>query len=284
MQNATLSPSLWETLKASTSDKAGVSHALATTIAEGIMQPNRSIPDNEYKLAAAAEITKVMETHAGAPVEKNVTVISECVRVFRQRYGGLSIREIRTAFDLAATGEIEANFKAYGGVFTVGIFADVMTSYQRFRRKVHDAIMKEKDKHEAQEHERRHVERHDKFKSDVYDHFEQLRISNNLIQSPEQINLGWVKVLSKTRQLELGHPNSEAWIQAKMDVLTTWRESVRTRKYDWTLEQIKVQKRAYEISSQNDFFPEFLRNKATNLYWRRLIFAALAQYSKPDGE
>lgn len=280
-----LSPSLWETLKVSTSEKAGVSNALATTIAEGIMQPNRSIPDHEYKLAAAAEITKVMDTHTGAPVEKNVSVISECVRVFRQRYGGLSIREIRTAFDLAATGEIEANLKAYGGIFTVGIFADVMTAYQKFRRKVHDTILKEKDRHEAQEHERRHVERHEKFKADVYDQFEQLRISNDLIQAPEQINLGWVKVLSKTRQLELGHPNSEAWIKAKMDILTTWKESVRTRQYDLTLEQTKIQKRAYEIATSNDdFFPEFLRNKATNLYWRRLIFAALAQYSKPDGD
>lgn len=86
-------------------------------------------------------VLDIGKKYFNASVEQSKEAFIEVVEIIKQKFSGLSLNEIGEAFRMAAAGELgDVNFAAYGGVFTVPIFTDILTKFSKRRNEVAMAI------------------------------------------------------------------------------------------------------------------------------------------------
>lgn len=86
--------------------------------------------------ALVLELSQCAQQYTGC-VKTDELVFDECVEFTTTRFGWLNIMEIRSAFRLAAAGELgEINLQAYYGTFTVAMLGKVLAAYKEYRERV----------------------------------------------------------------------------------------------------------------------------------------------------
>jgi len=101
-----------------------------------LTDPKQKVANQVYYL-----VTVIGKNYFNASVDSNKSAFTEVVGVIMQKFSGLSLNEIGEAFRMAAAGELgDVNFAAYGGVFTVPIFTDILTKFSKRRNEVAMAI------------------------------------------------------------------------------------------------------------------------------------------------
>ena len=101
-----------------------------------LTDPKQKVANQIYYL-----VTVIGKNYFNASVDSNKSAFTEVVGVILQKFNGLSLDEVGEAFRMAASGELgEVNFAAYGGVFTVPNFTDILTKFSKKRNEVAMAI------------------------------------------------------------------------------------------------------------------------------------------------
>lgn len=86
--------------------------------------------------ALVLELSQCAQQYTGC-VKTDELVFDECVEFVTTRFGWLNIMEIRSAFRLAAAGELgEVKLEAYFGTFTVAMLGKVLNAYKDYRERV----------------------------------------------------------------------------------------------------------------------------------------------------
>ena len=98
--------------------------------------PKQRVKNQIYYL-----VVDIAKKYFNASVEISNTAFIEVVDIIFQKFSTLSANELGEAFRMAAAGELgEVNFAAYGGVFTVPNFTDILTKFTKKRQEVAMAI------------------------------------------------------------------------------------------------------------------------------------------------
>lgn len=104
-------------------------------------------------------------THAG--------IFTACASLMVHKYSEMSAEEIREAFRLAASREIEADLTAYKGTATVAIFGGVMAAYKEHRRKYVAEYLRQQERINKERHDQEGAEaKKSEFEKMVVDWFE----------------------------------------------------------------------------------------------------------------
>jgi len=98
-------------------------------------------PKQKAKVKIYYLVIDIAKKYFNASVDGCKDVFTEVVNIIFQKFGTLSANELGEAFRMAAAGELgEVNFAAYGGVFTVPNFTDILTKFTKKRQEVAMAI------------------------------------------------------------------------------------------------------------------------------------------------
>jgi hypothetical protein len=117
------------------------------TVKTALAQPIRNIETTEQKRQLIAAIGSCARMFCGAKSDStSLEVYNECGKLCFQRFGFLGVNELLAAFECAAANKTEVNMVAYGGIFTVSMFGDVLSSYTTYRNKIRNAISKAEEK------------------------------------------------------------------------------------------------------------------------------------------
>lgn len=131
----------------------GAGRNLAEKIILGMVDPIRNYDKNEIKDPIYVNLSKCAILYCGAkdgatPIE----VFQESARCIVTYHSWIGFHEIEEAFRLASMNMIDnVQMKAYGGVFSVSMIGDILTSYKNYRNSVIQNFEKEKYKIEKEE-------------------------------------------------------------------------------------------------------------------------------------
>lgn len=101
--------------------------------------------------ALVLELSQCAQQYTGC-VRTDELVFDECVEFVTTRFGWLNIMEIRSAFRLAAAGELgEVKLEAYFGTFTVAMLGKVLNAYKEYRERLAKEIREAEKAAEVEE-------------------------------------------------------------------------------------------------------------------------------------
>ena len=116
--------------------KTGVSSAVADCVAKSVagVTIRAGFEQDAEMLSTAllAELEACAKQYTGCPRTDDMT-FDECLEFVITQFGGLNIGEIRLAFRLAASKQIDVSLEAYFGTFTVAMLGRVLAAYQDYR-------------------------------------------------------------------------------------------------------------------------------------------------------
>lgn len=233
----------------------------------------------EFKMTAMAHVSSLAETYCGADIKSavNVKVFGECVKLLRSKFGELGVVEIHEAFSMAAAQKIKADLTAYGGKFTVAMFGNVLSAYRTFRNAI---LHKMSEGHGVLEREAEAAlieQKREAYRLHVLGEFARLKNVNKQISKPEDVSLGWARILSDEGLIA---PDGELWVQTKLDVRRQFMASIAAGQPDITIGSAQYCRRlAQRLTDDSELFPSDLRQRAVILYGRRLIYKELAAYT-----
>lgn len=140
-----VSPSAHLIPLAALATKLGVSEASVCAVADAVVGSKTirwamsESPDKSV-LALTLELQQCATQYTGCP-KTDELVFDECVEFVITRFGFLNIMEIRSAFRLAASGELgEVKLEAYYGTFTVGMLGRVLSAYKEYRERLVEGV------------------------------------------------------------------------------------------------------------------------------------------------
>lgn len=255
----------------------------------GNIYPCRQINDFDYKIGALGSIQRVAVDYCGADLSICGEAIKESVTLFRNRFGRMSLEDIKDAFEMAAAKQLgDINIVAYRGVFTVSIFGEVIAAYATVRDKIVSELEKAAGKELDEEKERIAEARQEECRQEVISAFIALQKENGKFKSVENIPIHWTGILKDAGLLG---SDGKLWVEAKN--ATTAKFKADTRKIKElrvlsTQEADKLESMAFTMTDrerivqqmfeQPDVLPEELFTAATQLYGRMLVFKQLAPY------
>ena len=130
--------------------------AIVAATRTGLSEPIRRMPANEASDAIARAIGLFCQAFGLEQPAPGALAIA--VDMVRNRFAMLSAREILTAAQLAASGELETSAKFYGR-FALQGFGDILAAYLERRNEAQALILKEQEQAQREaEKQRRDVE------------------------------------------------------------------------------------------------------------------------------
>ena len=120
----------------------------------------------------------VLYTSANLDRQERTTIdilISESANFIIKHFAMLSVTEIKQAFELSASGKIDANLSAYHGKFTIQMLGDVLQKYWIFRMNVLARYDSKLDIYHNQQRKKDADERNERAKREVIDLFKKLK-------------------------------------------------------------------------------------------------------------
>ena len=156
-------------------------------------------------------------------------IFPECLLMLEKYFSHLDAREVPHAFGLAAMGKLgEINMAAYGGRFTVGMFAKVMGNYNDRRRVIYGAILTSWEEIQAEEREKAKAEtKREQFRTDAIDRFHQA-VTDSMAVVPmwktwQDIPWHWAEFICKETDLVQIEDELKREIMAEA-IAATWEE------------------------------------------------------------
>lgn len=276
------------------SDNSGYDLARVEAIASKIA-PCRLINDLDYKIGAIGAIQRVAIDYCGADISICAGAIKESMLLYRNKFGRMSLEDIRDAFEMAAAGQLgDINIIAYKGVFTVAIFGEVITAYSIVRDKIVAELDNAAGKAIEAEKERIAEERQEECRKQVIAEFEAAKIKNTRFISVDKIPIQWPGILKDAGLLG---SDPKLWVEAKTATTAKFKADTRKIKELRILnaqQADKLESMAFTMADREmicqkmfenpDVLPEELFTSATQLYGRMLVFKQLAPYGLDSQE
>jgi hypothetical protein len=155
--------------------------------------------------AISQAVESAAQTFCGvASVPKSVQ--TECVVLTFRLYGYMAIGEIRNAFALSASKAISADLTAWGGMFPVKIFGDVMAAYSAYRGHVKKQMERQELPSQADEYVPMpfRAGAMDKINAEIEQSFADLAKGAMSLQEMEMSLRGPALMLSQANGIEIG--------------------------------------------------------------------------------
>lgn len=257
-------------------------------IQAGRNAPIRDLSEYDYKTAGTVAILSVARDYCGADLDTNDSTINECREWLLKMYPGLSITEIKTAFELSAAGELPGNDRinltAYKGVFSVDIFSQTIRSYEVYRNRIIAAIEEENKKALAEKEEEKNMLKKKVFEQDVIARFMKLKKSGNTeFKTTESVPWEWGATL-----LEAGliFTDAKLWTSAKVSAVDNFIRQQESKDQDPFYREAMNhgmtrtdRDRIYkEVKNDAGHFPGELRTSAIRIYYQMLILKEIGDY------
>ena len=147
------SPASSPTLAAAVAERSGASLPTVQEAIAGHCQQIRQMPEMDAIGRLILEIPLIAEEYGGrAEIPENV--LSECIRIVRKKFPQLGINELREAYRSWAASEIEVEGgEMYGGRFNAAQLGKVLAAYEKSRRQVVAAYIRERDELQSRQTE-----------------------------------------------------------------------------------------------------------------------------------
>lgn len=262
------------------SEISGSQPSLVSTVIAGMTLPCRTQKGTANgKVWALGTIQRAAMDYCGADASICEGAITESVEVMFEKFGRVSIPEITEAFKMAAAGQLgQVNIIAYNGVFTVAIFGGVMSAYCIARDKIAAAAINqfEAEKREAREFEK--AAQLEKIREEIVEKFQVLTEQNNDYPHYSKVPHWWAKTLIEKGLIA---SNSDIWLNSKKTAVENFITELEQSGTGAMISEKSKRLLYYKIKAEPDIFPEELRNAATLLYSRMLIFSYFAEYVEP---
>jgi len=219
--------------------------------------------------------------YCGADLDVSGPAIRESAELLREKFSGLGLDEVREAFMLAASKQIDANLAAYSGQFTVRIFGEVMSAYVEFRRPIYADMLRTIEEQKKREADAEKEARNAKTREDIIEQFGQMcRGEINDFAAPDGIPDIWAKILVEEMQV-FGDP--AIWIQAKKTVVERFKAAQSILMPDETLSPFDAKRVYLALQSDPDIFQEELKPRAISLYGRLLVWNEIKRQRNESG-
>lgn len=218
-------------------------------------------------------------TYCGAPNTLPET-IGEGVKFVQAQFSHFNITEIREAFRLAAAGKIEADLKAFYGLFTIQMLGNVLRAYDDYRT----AIFREVRAKVAQmEDERGNEYRAEAMKEKfgtIAEQFDDLKQSNTKYERWQDLPEWFCRRVIEEDLAGLTlEEKGKAWITAKhwaANEVRGWLLDTAFSRDD----RKRFAAAAASLEKHPDIFPDEIKKEAQEAYSKMLIFQKIAPYEQ----
>lgn len=257
--------------------RTGLGSGLLTAIHSSTLLPIRDHAPEKFGLLAVVEIGRCATEYCGADMESSGPAIKESATMLREKFSGLSLDEVRQAFMLAASRQIDANLSAFYGQFTVNLFGQVMSAYVEFRRPVFADMLKAIDEQKAADIEAEKESRNAKTRDEIINQFHSMCEGwEPMFATPDQVPAIWPKILIEEK-LVFGDPAT--WIDAKKVVVERFKFAQSIFLPDETLSAFDAKRVYLALQNEPDIFPADLRPRAEGVYGRMLVYQEILKRS-----
>lgn len=249
-----------------------VSESDAVTMVNGFNNKIRNIEKVEAERKLQALLTICAKLYCGMVSDESTPLMMQFAAEYViKSHAGLGIDEIKLAFVMAVDGKINANVKAYGGVFSIAMLGEILTAYREHRNKIINKVL------DCQEKERREQINYvpqaekDERNARVLSEF-LLEINDNIIAVQQDQIPKWDKYEKVPAKL------AESAIKAgKIEVSQDMKEEVWRLTENLAKRQLnheaQVFKNSHAISEvRNRFNGQYFKNSRQLIYAQLLIF------------
>jgi len=140
------------------SRKIGVSKYQINKVVDGYYNQIRDMDSTIRSKDLIIGIALISEQYGGRK-DINEDVLDACIDLVENRFGFLSVAEIKTAYEMWASGEIKINgAEMYGGEFNAGQLGKVLGGYRDYRKNIIAVFLKEKEEKEREEKEKQRAQ------------------------------------------------------------------------------------------------------------------------------
>lgn len=231
---------------------------------------------NEAQISALAAIQTAAQAYTGASVDDMpAQTWKACVELVITQFSHIGIGEINAAFQHAAAGKIDADLRAFRGVFTAGMLGDVLKKWAEYRQQIQAAIINAR--HEAQEAEKEAV-RHAKGRLQEHhmlEYLEGLIFKNTEVKSWHGCLPIWFDKLEAAGLIPSGEYRIPFWKAAKAQAVIEFKAS---RGIGLNLAREQAKRVMRSLHDDPEMFPEDLTPRAKVIYKKMLAFSVLADY------
>ena len=237
-----------------------------------MLQYHRNFPIKKMEAQLARRkfyevLTVIIQVYFGADKNTPDEVFSECYDRMIKDYGSISIEEVREAHAESSKNAL----KAFGGMYTVNMFSEIMYAWKIKRNKLIAAIDATERSHEVQEEELAEAKRKE-FTKYCYDWLTSQQ-SNPTVKSYAELNLGMCNELIQSGAVQ--GKRKDLWDKAKSEAIKQLTADRDEAMYD-TNDFNKV--RAFnsiisKITEHN--YPSDMKGRTEAIYARLLVFDAI---------
>lgn len=256
-------------IEASRSDIAAVE--------SGMRLPIRDLGANEAQISVLAAIQTAAQAFTGANVDDMpAQTWKACVELVVTQFAHLGIGEINAAFQHAAAGKIDADLRAFRGVFTAGMLGDVLKKWAEYRQQIQAAIINAR--HEAAECEKEAVRQARARLDDklVMERLESLMRQNEDVESWKDVHAWWFDKLDNAGHIPQGvEYRGPYYRKAKIETVAEFK---RSKGVGLSLAREQAKRVLRSLHEDPGVFPDDLKSRAEVIYKKMLVHSVLAEY------
>lgn len=246
-----------------------VSESDALTMVNGFNNKIRNIDKVEAERKLQALLTICAKLYCGMVSDESTPLLMQFAAEYViKSHAGLGIDEIKLAFVYAIDGKINANVKAYGGVFSIAMLGEILTAYKDHRNKVINRVLDEQERQRREQINYIPEDIKEQMNARTLSEF-MIEVNENIIDVQEDRKPKWStydKVPAKLAELAIN--------AGKIEVSDEFRNNV----WDLTENLAKRQLNQEAQVFKNPHALTEVRNRFNGQYFqnsRQLIFAQL---------
>ena len=148
-----------------------------------------------------------------------IFLISECTNFVMNKFSMIGLDEIREAFQMASSGEIDANLKTYGGDFNIQMLGDVLSKYLKKRNRIVAMVQDQQKKEKNAITEAEKQKMNEDAKQHVIDEYKRLkdRYHHDFEIDESVIGPTWAQILLNAGLIDFEENEKRAiWQDAKL--------------------------------------------------------------------
>lgn len=237
--------------------------------------PIRDLGSGEGQISALAAIQTAAQAYTGANVDDMpAQTWKACVELVTTQFAHIGIGEINAAFQHAAAGKIDADLRAFRGVFTAGMLGDILKKWGEYRQQIQAAIINAR--HQAEEAQKEAVRQARARLDDklVMERLESLMRHNSDIESWKDVLKNWYDKMEQAGLIPKENRGPH-WKTAKREAVLEFK---RSKGVGLFLAKEQAKRILKSLHAEPDIFPPDLQDRAEVIYKKMLAFSILAEY------
>jgi hypothetical protein len=225
--------------------------------------PIKAMETNLAKRKFFEQLAVIVEAYFGADKNTPNSVFAECFDRMIKDYGSISLEEVREAHAEASKNA----FKAFGGIYTVNMFSEIMHLWKQKRNKMLAAIDKIERSDEVKEAELTEAKKVE-FNKFCNDWLTQ-QLLNRTVKSYHELNLGICNELIQSGTVK--GQRKDLWDKAKVEAvkqLEQERDEAMFNKGDY--DKVKAYNSILQKIHENNYPPD-MKGRTEAIYSRLLV-------------